>query len=67
MRAANLSPKTQRTYLDGLARLAAFLRDRGMPIDVAAIRREHVEAFIEDQLARWKPATAANRFSSIRP
>ncbi len=38
-----------------------------MPTDVAHIRREHLESFIEDQLARWKPATAANRFSSIRP
>ena len=67
LRAANLSPKTQKTYLDGLTRLAVFLADRGMPTDVSAIRREHLEAFIEDQLARWKPATAANRFSSIRP
>ncbi len=50
LRAANLSPKTQRAYLDGLALLAAFLTSRGMPTDVAAIRREHLEAFIEDQL-----------------
>jgi site-specific recombinase XerD len=67
LRAANLSPKTQKTYLDGLARLAGFLHERGMPTDVGSIRREHLEAFIEDQLTRWKPATAANRFSSIRP
>jgi len=67
LRAANLSPKTQKAYLDGLGLLAAFLADRGMPADVANIRREHLESFIEDQLARWKPATAANRFSSIRP
>jgi site-specific recombinase XerD len=38
-----------------------------MPTDVAAIRREHLEAFIEDQLAHWTPATAANRYSGIRP
>jgi len=38
-----------------------------MPTDVAAIRREHVEAFITDQLARLAPASAANRYSSLRP
>ena len=32
-----------------------------MPTSIANVRREHVEAFIEDQLARRKPATAANR------
>lgn len=67
LRAANLSPATQRTYLASLDRLAAFLGERSMPIDVANIRREHLEAFIEDQLARWRPATAANRYSGIRP
>ncbi|MEX0630165.1 MAG: tyrosine-type recombinase/integrase [Chloroflexota bacterium] len=67
LRAANLTPATQRTYLASLDRLARFLEERGMPTDVAAMRREHLEAFIEDQLARWKPATAANRYSGIRP
>jgi site-specific recombinase XerD len=67
IRAANLSPATQRTYLASLARLATFLESRGMPTDVASIRREHLEAFIEDQLATWKPTTAANRYSGIRP
>jgi len=67
MRAANLSPATQRTYLAALDRLAAFLESQGMPTDVAAIKREHIESFMEDQLANWKPATAANRYSGIRP
>ena len=67
LRAANLTTATQRTYLDSLDRLATFLEASGMPTDVAAVRREHLEAFIEDQLARWKPATAANRYSGNRP
>lgn len=67
LRAANLTFSTQRTYLASLDRLAVFLEERGMPTDVAAIKREHLEAFLEDQLARWKPATAANRYSGIRP
>ena len=61
LRAANLSPKTQRPYLDALPRLNSFLAEHGMPNDVRVIRREHVEAFIEDQLARLRPASAGNR------
>ena len=30
------------------------------------IGREHVESFIEDQLARWKPTTALTRYQAIR-
>lgn len=37
-----------------------------MPRAVAAIHREHVEAFVEDQLARLKPASAANRYRSLQ-
>lgn len=64
LRAANLSPKTQRAYLEALAQLT---RDRGMPTDVAIIPREHLAAFVEDQLTRLPPASAANRFFSLRP
>ncbi|HET9416587.1 MAG TPA: integrase, partial [Candidatus Limnocylindria bacterium] len=35
LRAANLSPKTQKAYLDGLGLLATFLSERGMPTEVA--------------------------------
>jgi site-specific recombinase XerD len=37
-----------------------------MPTDVTAIRREHVEAFIEDVLARHRPATAATRYRDLQ-
>lgn len=33
-----------------------------MPLKVASIRREHVEAFMDELNARTKPATASNRF-----
>jgi len=67
LRAANLSPATQRTYRASLDRMCDFLASRGMPTEVASIRREHLEAFIENQLETWTPATAANRYSGIRP
>jgi len=66
LRAANKAPATIHVYLDAAARLDAFLAAKGMPRAVAAIRREHVEAFIEDQLARLKPASAANRYRSLQ-
>jgi site-specific recombinase XerD len=64
--AANLSPMTVKTYGESVSLLAAFLRGRGMPTAVGAISREHVEAFITDQLSRWKPATAANRYRGVQ-
>jgi site-specific recombinase XerD len=65
LRASNLSPNTVRTYLESLERFGAFLDANGMPSNVAAIRREHVEAFVEHLLATWKPATAANRYVAL--
>jgi hypothetical protein len=29
------------------------------------LQREHIQEFIADQLARWKPATAHNRYRSL--
>lgn len=66
LRAANKSPNTTKAYLDAVARLDAFLEAHGMPRTVATIHREHVEAFVEDQLARLKPASAANRYRSLQ-
>jgi site-specific recombinase XerD len=66
LRVSNLTPETQRTYMASVDRLATFLAERGMPTELSAIRREHVEAFIEDLLVRWKPTTAANRFSGVQ-
>ncbi len=66
LRAANKAPATIHVYLDAAARLDAFVASKGMPRAVGAIRREPVEAFIEDQLARLKPASAANRYRSLQ-
>ena len=60
LRAGNRSPLTVRSCSQAVRQLDAFLADRRMPRTVAAIRREHVEAFVEDQLARLRPASAAS-------
>ena len=64
--AGNLAPMTRKTYLEAVRLLEAFLVDKGMPQTVANLHREHVEAFIADQLTHWKPATAANRYGGLR-
>ena len=66
LRASNLASRTVQTYLEGVDRLARFLTAQGMPTDIAAVRREHVEAWIEEMLRAGKPATAANRFRSAQ-
>jgi Phage integrase, N-terminal SAM-like domain len=64
LRAENKAGRTIETYLDALRLAAQFLSERGVELERA--RREDVEVFIADQLARWKPATAANRYRSLR-
>jgi site-specific recombinase XerD len=66
LRAGNRSPMTIKSYMEAIRQLDDYLADHGMPTDVATIRREHVESFIEDQLARLKPASAANRYRSLQ-
>ncbi len=66
LRAGNLSPRTITTYTEACEGFARFLASRGMPTKVAGIRREHVEAYIEELLARWKPATANNRYRALQ-
>jgi site-specific recombinase XerD len=65
LRASNLASRTVETYMEASTGFQRFLIQRGMPTDVAGIRREHVEAFIEDLLNRWKPATANNRYRAL--
>src|SRR5581483_3655978 len=44
----------------------AFLEASGLPTAPAALRREHIEAWIDDLLGRCKPATASVRFRSVQ-
>jgi site-specific recombinase XerD len=66
LRAANKAPNTIKAYLEAVDRLDGYLAAQGMPRTVAGLHREHVEAFIADQLARLKPASAANRYRSLQ-
>ena len=52
LRAGNRSPRTIVIYTLTVRRLADFLETRGMPTDVTAIAREHVEHFIVQLVLR---------------
>ena len=61
LRAENKAPKTIETYLDALDLFTTYVGDHGMPRDVGAIRREHIEAWLVAlQEAGRSPATVNN-------
>ena len=66
LRAEKVSPNTILAYCGAVERLADYLTAAGMPTDVAAIRREHVEAFLADSLERFSrpPRTIGSAASS---
>jgi site-specific recombinase XerD len=67
LRAANRAPATIAKYTLTARQLIDFLGAQGMPTRTAAVRREHVEAFIESTLLEGrKAATAATRFQALR-
>ena len=64
LRAENKSDRTVETYLEVVRLLQAYLARRG--VGLAEADRAQIEAFLADLLARWKPATAANRYRSLK-
>src|SRR6266540_1705562 len=66
LRAARRSPRTVQSYTESAEQLSDFLVRKGMPTAVSSIRREHVEAFVEDLDTRFKPATVGVRFRSLQ-
>ena len=73
LRASNVSPRTVQTYGEAVRQLVEYLASNGMPVEVAHVKREHVEAFIEDLLTRrhvngqpFKPSTAHNRYRGLK-
>jgi site-specific recombinase XerD len=65
LEAENKSPRTVEAYTDAVRLLATYCQAYGHPILAGELRREHIQAFIADQLARWKPTTAHNRYRGL--
>jgi site-specific recombinase XerD len=56
------------TYLPALERFAAFLEASGMPVTVAGVHREHLEAYLVSlQQAGKRPATVNLAYRSLAP
>jgi site-specific recombinase XerD len=66
LRAARRSPRTVQSYTEAAEQLSDFLVRKGMPTAVSSIRREHLEAFIEELDTRFKPATVGVRYRSLQ-
>jgi site-specific recombinase XerD len=66
LRAKHRSPRTIQSYEESVLQFEAFLVARGMPTQVASLSREYAESWIEDLLARHRPATAAVRYRSLK-
>jgi len=67
LRAENKTPATIVTYAKAVEQFAAYLAAAGMPTNVAAVRREHVEAFLVSlQEKGQRPATVAQRYRSLQ-
>ena len=62
LRAQNVSPNTVYAYVGAVVSLGDYLRDNGHPTDVRAIERQHIELWQEALLAKYKPATAHQRY-----
>jgi hypothetical protein len=58
LEAEHKSPRTIEAYTDDVRLLATYCQAHDQPILAGQVQRQHVQAFIADQLARWKPATA---------
>ena len=65
LRAKNAAQRTIEGYSEAVRQLGAFLEGKGMPLALQSIRREHVETFIAELLAKWKPAIASNRYRGL--
>ena len=66
LRSENKAETTIEAYRLSALKLLSFLKTNGMPTEVTSISREHVESFIADQLANWKPNTASVRYRSLK-
>jgi len=73
LRARNIAPRTIDSYAAVGRDFLTYLRDKGMPTAVSAVRREHIEAFLADLSDRptkrggpMSAATVARHYRSLQ-
>lgn len=62
----NVARSSRALYAVSIRDLAAHLEKAGMPGTVASLDTERLRSYLTDCLARLKPSTAANRFTTVR-
>jgi integrase/recombinase XerC len=62
LRTEDESERSVKSYTEAVRLFTDFLAQRGHPLTVEAITRDDVRAFVADQLERWRPLTALNRY-----
>jgi site-specific recombinase XerD len=66
LKAKNRTPETIKSYLRCGHNLADWLLAQGMPTNVSAISREHLEAFLGAMLDRLSASTTAKHYRSLQ-
>lgn len=66
LRSSARSKATIGVYVGALREFDRFAAANGMPRDLTQIERQHVEAFMLDQLTRLSPGSAAARYGGLR-
>lgn len=64
--AGNKSPRTVTTYLSALVALDAYLAAEGLSQQVSEVRRHHVEGFLVERMARYRPASVSVEFRALQ-
>lgn len=66
LKVAGRSPRTMEVYGEAAQQFIDFAREVGIPTEASAIKREHIEAFLEHLMERGrKPATVNNRYRGL--
>ena len=65
LEAENKSPRTVEAYTDAARLLSTYSQAHAQPLVARELQREQIQAFIADQLTRWKQATAHNRYRGL--
>jgi site-specific recombinase XerD len=66
LRAEDKSERTVKSYTEAVRLFTDFLAGRDHPLTVEAITRDDVRAFVANQLDRWRPLTALNRYRGLQ-
>jgi len=64
--ATNRSAPTVKTYICAVEGLARYLDSEGLPTEVRAIRRSHLEGFAADRLAVVKASTISVQYRALQ-